>query len=53
MGYILLNYDIKWPNRDFLEAGDAPAKKTLGVSATAPDNVAVMFRRRISVDHSD
>ena len=49
MGYILLNYDIKWPNRDFLEAGYNPANRALGVTTAPPDNVTIMFRRRISV----
>lgn len=47
MGYVLLNYDIKWSNRDFLEGGYAPPNEVLGVFTGPAENVVIMFRRRI------
>jgi len=50
MGYLLLNYDVKWPNHDFLEGGYIPSGKPFGLSGSRPDeNTKVMFRRRIRV----
>jgi len=49
LGYTLLNYDIKWPNRDFLEGGYAPPKSVLGLSIRPNENATIMFRRRIKV----
>lgn len=46
MGHILLNYDIKWSNRDFLEGGYAPPNKNLGIFSHPDQNATVMFRRR-------
>ena len=50
MGYILLNYDIKWANRDFLEAGYAPPNEVIGVATCPDENAVIMFRRRIGLD---
>ena len=50
MGYILLNYDIKWSNRDFLEGGYAPPNEVLGPTARPDENAIIMFRRRIGLD---
>ena len=47
MGHILLNYDIKWSNRDFLEGGYAPPNEVLGVSTRPDENAIIMFRRRV------
>jgi len=50
MGHILLNYDIKWPNRKFLEGGYAPPDETFGVDSRPNEDAAIMVRRRIRVD---
>ena len=50
MGYILLNYDIKWSNRDFLEGGYAPPNVVLGAITSPDENSIIMFRRRIGLD---
>ena len=47
MGYILLNYDIKWSNHDFLEGGYAPPNEVLGVTTRPDENAIIMFRRRV------
>ena len=49
MGHILLNYDVKWPNRDFLEGGYAPPDEIHGVSCRPNENATAMFRRRLRV----
>ena len=49
MGHILLNYDVKWPNRDFLEGGYAPPDEIYDLSSRPNENATVMFRRRIRV----
>jgi hypothetical protein len=49
MGYMLLNYDIKWSNRNFLEGGYAPPNEDLGVTTRPDENAIIMFRRRIRV----
>ena len=46
MGHILLNYDIKWSNRDFLEGGYAPPNEVLGIGGRPGENATIMFRRR-------
>lgn len=46
MGYLLLNYDIKWSNRDFMEGGPIPPINSLGVFASPDENATIMFRRR-------
>jgi len=46
MGYILLNYDIKWSNRDFMEGGYAPPNEVFGTSTRPNENAIIMFRRR-------
>ena len=50
LGYILLNYDIKWSNRDFLEGGYAPPNEVFGVNNSPDENAIIMFRRRIRLD---
>ena len=50
MGYILLNYDIKWSNRDFLEGGYAPPNVVLGAITSPDENANIMFRRRLWFD---
>ena len=47
MGHILLNYDIKWSNRDFLEGGYAPPINTFRFSTLPDENATIMVRRRI------
>jgi hypothetical protein len=47
MGHILLNYDIKWSNRDLLEGGYAPPNELLGVSTRPDENATILFRRKI------
>lgn len=49
MGHILLNYDIKWSNRDFMEGGYAPPNEHFGVSTRPNENANIMFRRRSCV----
>ena len=49
MGYLLLNYDIKWPNYDLLEGGYAPPDEIHGVSSRPNEDASIMFRRRIRV----
>ncbi len=49
MGHILLNYDIKWSNRDFLEGGYFPPSEPLGVFTGPNEDATIMFRRRIRV----
>jgi len=49
MGHLLLNYDVKWSNRDFLEAGYTPPNKALGIMSMPDESATIMFRRRISV----
>jgi hypothetical protein len=50
MGHILLNYDIKWSNRDFLEGGYTPPNKVLGVFTRPDEDATIMIRRRIQLD---
>ena len=47
MGYLLMNYDVKWPNRDFMEGGYIPPLKFYGVAASLDENAKIMIRRRI------
>ena len=47
MGHILLNYDIKWSNREFLEGGYSPPNKAFGISVSPNENATIMFRRRV------
>ena len=49
MGHIVLNYDIKWPNRDFLEASYKPPNKSFGIFVRPNENVTIMFRRRVVI----
>ena len=49
MGNILLNYDIKWSNRGFLEGGYTPPSKAFGIFTRTDENTTIMFRRRIQV----
>jgi len=49
MGYIVMNYDIKWSSRDFMEGGYIPPNKSLGINAIPDENATVMFRRRVQV----
>ena len=49
MGHILLNYDIKWSNRDFMEGGYYPPSKPFGVFKAPNEDTTIMFRRRIQV----
>jgi len=46
MGHVLLNYDIKWSNRDFMEGGYAPPNQVFGLSTLPNENATIMFRRR-------
>jgi len=41
MGYLLLKYGIKWPNREFLEGSDAPPVDV------DPPTTTIMVRRRV------
>ena len=50
MGYILLHYDIKWSNRDFLEGGYTPPNEVLGTTTSPNEDAIVMFRRKIGLD---
>jgi hypothetical protein len=47
MGFVLLNYDVKWPHRNFLEGGYAPPDKVYGISNRPDPNATIMVRRRI------
>jgi cytochrome P450 len=47
MGYILLNYDIKWSNREFLEGGYIPPNKPFGTFTRLDEDATIMLRRRI------
>ena len=49
MGHLLLNYDVKWPNRDFLEGGYAPPNEVIGITTRPDENATIMFRKRIRV----
>ena len=49
LGHNLLNYDIKWSNRDFLEGGYFPPSEPLGVFTGPNEDAIIMFRRRIRV----
>ena len=49
MGHILLDYDIKWSNRDFLEGGYTPANTALGILTRPNENTTIKFRRRIQI----
>ena len=49
MGYLLMNYDFKWPNRDSMERGYVPPLKFYGISAIPDENATMMIRRRIQV----
>ncbi len=49
MGYVLMNYDVKWSNRDFMEGGYIPPLKLYGIVASPDENTTIMFRRRIRV----
>ena len=46
MGHILLNFDIKWSGRDFLEGGYCPPPEQVGVYTRPSENGTIMFRRR-------
>jgi hypothetical protein len=46
MGYVLLNYDIKWQGRDSLEGGYYPPPEHFGILARPSENGNIMFRRR-------
>jgi hypothetical protein len=46
MGYVLLNYDIKWPSRDFLEGGYSPPPEPVGIFVRPSEDGNIMFRRR-------
>jgi len=46
MGYLLLNFDVKWSNRDYLEGGYFPPNKAFGIIVSPSENETVMFRRR-------
>lgn len=46
MGHLLLNYDVKWPNRDLLEGGYAPPNEVIGINTRPDENASIMFRRR-------
>ena len=46
MGHVLLNYDIKWPNRDFMEGGYSPPTEHFGYLGRPSENETIMFRRR-------
>ena len=47
MGYVLLNYDIKCSNREFMEGGYSPPDKVFGISVTPNENESIMIRRRV------
>jgi len=47
MGYLLMNYDVKWPHRDFMEGGYIPPLNFYGIVAAPDENTTVMIRRRI------
>jgi len=49
MGYIILNYDVKWSNRDFLEGGYFPPNEYLGVFTSPNEDATIMFRRRTPI----
>jgi hypothetical protein len=49
MAHILLNYDIKWSNRDFLEGGYTPPSDIRGTFVLPDENATIMVRRRIRV----
>ena len=49
MGYFIVNYDVKWPNRDFMEGGYVPPLKFNGVAGSPDENTTIMIRRRIRV----
>ena len=49
MGHVLMNYDIKWSNRKFMEGGYVPPVKRFGIFASADEATTIMFRKRIPV----
>jgi hypothetical protein len=49
MGHLLLNYDIKWSDRDFLEGGSIPPNEVLGIFTSPDENATVMVRRKVRV----
>ena len=49
IGYFLMNYDVKWPNRDFMEGGYVPPLKFYGILASPDENTTFVVRRRIRV----
>jgi cytochrome P450 len=49
MAHILLNYDIKWSNCDFLEGGYTPPSDIRGIFVLPDENATIMVRRRIRV----
>ena len=49
MGYFLMNYDVKWPNRDFMEGGYIPPLKFYGIIASPDENTTFVVRKRIRV----
>ena len=49
MGYVLINYDIKWSNRKFMEGGYTPPVGHFGIFASPDENATIMFRRRTRV----
>ena len=49
MGYLLLNYDVKWSNRTYLEGDYSPPNKVFGIYVSPSENEPIMLRRRIQV----
>jgi hypothetical protein len=49
MGHILLNYDVKWPGREFLEGGYSPPNEAFGIFIRPNDDATIMFRKRVKV----
>jgi hypothetical protein len=47
MGFVLLNYDVKWPHHDLLEGGYAPPNVVKGISFIPDTKATIMIRRRI------
>jgi hypothetical protein len=49
MGHILLSYDIKWSNRDFMEGGYCPPNRLFSIFTRPDENATIMVRRRVRV----
>jgi len=49
MAHVLMTYDIKWSNRDFMEGGYHPPNEYFGVYLRPNEEASIMFRRRVKV----